>query len=939
MKQRLILFTMATILSLSVMARDFEYKGVWYTVIDEDNHTCQTKAGELTVGNYPTYKCQGNNIDTTIQKYLEIPSSVNDGENEYKVVSIGIASFGENTFNHVIIPESVESIQSYAFYKCSSLEKITMKPGVKSINENAFSNCEKLYDIQFPSSLQEIKESAFSSCKSLVSIEIPEGVRSISGSFIWCSNLTNVKFSDGLELIGPSTFKQCVALKEIIFPSTLKIIKSNAFCQCYGLEKIRFNEGLKTIEYGAFYQCIALQNLELSSSVSSLGEQAFLGCRSLREIHLNHVETIGIDCFNLCESLTDIDFGDALKQVSGFSYCRKIKSINLPYTVQTIDNKAFYECSSIESINLSDNLMNIGDNAFYGCSSLVSINLPNSINKIGNYCFCNCTALKEIKICDSISILPSCFLTGCKSLVRVDIPDSVETIGDGCFSSCSSLSTIKIGNHVKTIGRNAFNGCSVSELEFPATLEDIFEQAFFNLPNLKKLMLTSLQAPGIQNQIFNNNTFKECRLYIPEQSFYSYYTFNNFYSSWQRWNSFENIRLIGQDEDIYKIEYKGVSYIIDPVNKFAMPVESESHSTISRIIIPEYIVPEDSEPDNKFLVSEIWDRAFFNSEVEEISLPSSLRYIGNQAFSGCKNLTSVTIPNQVNALGSAVFQGCSKLKNVKFGFSLATMEDNCFSQCAIEEIVTPPLLKHIPTSTFSQNALRNVTIGACVESMGDWAFNINSSIENIFILNENPPYANANNFETYAKAAVYVPEGGTSIYSETLPWSKFTSFGGIHEIECPKSVVLSETERYITEGEEFQLVADIYPSTVSIKDIFWESSNPNIAKVDNDGRVTVVMHSDSSLRKATMRETDNNICEIRAYTPFSTIPISLCTLRMGSGPTSLPTITDEMNESVYLYDFSGNCIGYGDYNILKNQLPKGIYIIRNGGKSHKIIIH
>ena len=46
------------------------------------------------------------------------------------------------------------------------------------------------------------------------------------------------------------------------------------------------------------------------------------------------------------------------------------------------------------------------------------------------------------------------------------------------------------------------------------------------------------------------------------------------------------------------------------------------------------------------------------SGVETLYIPRTLKTIGNNAFSGCKDVTSITIPNSVTSIGNYAFYGC-----------------------------------------------------------------------------------------------------------------------------------------------------------------------------------------------------------------------------------------------------------------------------------------
>ena len=63
------------------------------------------------------------------------------------------------------------------------------------------------------------------------------------------------------------------------------------------------------------------------------------------------------------------------------------------------------------------------------------------------------------------------------------------------------------------------------------------------------------------------------------------------------------------------------------------------------------------------------------------TIPNSVTSIGDNAFSGCTNLTSVTIPNSVTSIGANAFYACSGLTTVTISRSVTSIGDNAFSGC------------------------------------------------------------------------------------------------------------------------------------------------------------------------------------------------------------------------------------------------------------------
>ena len=124
-------------------------------------------------------------------------------------------------------------------------------------------------------------------------------------------------------------------------------------------------------------------------------------------------------------------------------------------------------------------------------------------------------------------------------------------------------------------------------------------------------------------------------------------------------------------------------------------------------------------------VEKITDFAFYNSEVESIKLPDSVKRIGDEAFSHCHNLKEINLGNSVKQIGNYAFywdenlitielpstlqevESCifvkSGIKNVTLNEGLKNINRNAFSRTNIEKLYIPGSVKHIGISAISEN--------------------------------------------------------------------------------------------------------------------------------------------------------------------------------------------------------------------------------------------
>ena len=221
----------------------------------------------------------------------------------------------------------------------------TIPNSVKTIEEYAFSRCKSLTIINIPNSVTTIGDRAFEYCESLTSINISNSVTAIGeGLFYGCKSLTNINISDSLKTIGNFAFSGCESLININIPNCVTTIGDGAFSACICLNSISIPNSVKMIGKDAFALCIFLTNINIPNSVTTIGDRAFAGCDSLTSINIpNSVTTIGKGAFSGCSSLT---------------------SINIPNSVTTIEDGAFYGCENLPSHIKSDIRQRFGKKVF-----------------------------------------------------------------------------------------------------------------------------------------------------------------------------------------------------------------------------------------------------------------------------------------------------------------------------------------------------------------------------------------------------------------------------------------------------------------------------------------------------------------------------------------------------------------------------------------------
>ncbi|MDR0507382.1 MAG: leucine-rich repeat domain-containing protein [Dysgonamonadaceae bacterium] len=99
-------------------------------------------------------------------------------------------------------------------------------------------------------------------------------------------------------------------------------------------------------------------------------------------------------------------------------------------------------------------------------------------------------------------------------------------------------------------------------------------------------------------------------------------------------------------------------------------------------------------------------------ELISVSLPSSLEFIGDNAFNADGKLSSINIPENVTTIGSKAFFGCSALPSVDIPAGVTSIGEQAFSGCGnVTDVTvhwTTPLV--ISSDVFSSNAIANAVL-------------------------------------------------------------------------------------------------------------------------------------------------------------------------------------------------------------------------------------
>ena len=435
-----------------------------------------------------------------------------------------------------------------------------------------------------------------------------------------------------------------------------------------------------------------MTSVVIPNTITDIQNGAFYRCRNLTEINIpNSVKSIGNFAFIDCSGLTEITIPDGITIIGGqtFEGCTSLSSVTIPQSVTKIDFYAFASCTSLSSITIPSSVIEIAPNAFRGCNNLTVMNLddnnyysfksqtifnkdktelvsylnnavtvytiPSTVKRIGVAAFCQ-TGIKSVDIPESVtSIGPSAF-SSCNNLTSIKIPNSVIDIEDGAIDDCSQLNSVVLSESVKHIGSGNFSNCP--NLSFHK-----FDNAYYlGTANNSYFALIKAKSTDITSCSINSN----CKI-IADDAFAGC-------NQLATVNIPESVTIIGQNvfancNNLEYYEYDNAFYLGNNETQYIMLVKAKSKDITSCVI----------NDDCQIIGEHAFDGC---NQLSSITIPESVTSIGNNAFSSCSGLQLVSIPGYVTSIGESAFKSCSRLVAASVPKTVTSMGENVFDNCS-----------------------------------------------------------------------------------------------------------------------------------------------------------------------------------------------------------------------------------------------------------------
>ena len=282
---------------------------------------------------------------------------------------------GSNSLNRIVLPDTLKSIGSNAFYGCKYLSGSLIIPeGVTEIKRGAFNGCIGLNGIlSLPSTLKKLGNRGEDDMGD-------EGTDYYGGVFQNCRNLTgNLILPDNLELIRGYCFSGCSGLYgELRLPAKLKRMGNCAFSYCSGFTgSLSIPQGITALPSEAFHNCGFNGTLTLHDGITNIANDAFANCHFKGELHLpKSLKVISENVFCNNDFSGTLTLPSTLTHIGSNAFAnnwRLMGVLDIPNEVESIGESAFSNCKMLEGIIFPESMETIRQGAFNECYGINSI--------------------------------------------------------------------------------------------------------------------------------------------------------------------------------------------------------------------------------------------------------------------------------------------------------------------------------------------------------------------------------------------------------------------------------------------------------------------------------------------------------------------------------------------------------------------------------------
>ena len=427
-----------------------------------------------------------------------------------------------------------------------------------------------------------------------------------------------------------------------------------------------------------------------------------------------------------------------------------LKRVVLPASFNEIGDGIFSGCKSLETVVAPSSLFTIGAEAFMNCENLMTIPELSKVTKLGGSAFSGCLLLQvldergEIAL-SSLDSIPNSAFDNCRSIKAVTLSDKLHSIGEYAFCNTGLLKFV-LPSSVKEIAAHTFLSCSsLTYVQLPDNLYRIGREAFLGCSSLTNINIPQ-QLCRIGYDAFKGTPWYESQPIVDGVKYAG------------------NVAM--ESKEVNMVFREGTTGIADGFN-------GNDGSEYYNNKVKDYPVSVTLPSSLRY----IGNSAFYLAPITTVTLPKELGEIGAYAFRGTA-LEVLKIPEGVTEIGEFAFANNVSLLRLDYqaniGITDKTDNGYLFSGCkALERVTIGPNVKVINDRDFENcSGLLKIDLSEGLQIIGQYAF-MNCSYLKEIKLPETLKEIRTEAIYGTAIESVELPAGISSLSGETWPYGAF----------------------------------------------------------------------------------------------------------------------------------------------------------------------
>lgn len=297
---------------------------------------------------------------------------------------------------------------------------------------------------------------------------------------------------------------------------------------------------------------------------------------------------------------------------------------------------------------------------------------------------------------------------------KVVLNKGLEYIDDGAFHLCEHLTSVEFPQSLTGIGRYSFYDCRLEEISLGKKVKSIEENAFAENNRLSRVSLSR----GIEKigsfAFFNCGNLEEIDLPDTIREI-GISAFSNTNLTSIKLPKLERIEDFAFEKT--KLEQVCLPNSVVSIGNFAF-----SHTTIHYVVLPEGL---------KYIDNNAFENC---QELSEIAIPDSLVRLGRAAFKDCTKLNFISMPVILDEIKSQTFENCKNLSSINFPYTLRKIENSAFEGAGIEQIQMHEGVVEIGKKAFKSCVrLSDAVLPQSIIKLGEEAFKDCDSLERLHL--------------------------------------------------------------------------------------------------------------------------------------------------------------------------------------------------------------